>query len=105
MALAGAPVCARAMRLHSLRVVTSLRVVDSLADGASHFLAEVKRLKRALDVAESGAATLVLFDEILHGTNSRERTLGARAITGRLVELGAVGLVTTHDLALVALAD
>ena len=105
LALAGAPVCARSMRLHSLRVVTSLRVVDSLADGASHFLAEVKRLKRALDVAESGAATLVLFDEILHGTNSRERTLGARAITGRLVELGAVGLVTTHDLALVALAD
>ncbi len=105
MAQAGAPVCARAMRMSSLRVVTSLRVVDSLADGASHFLAEVKRLKHALDVAETGAATLFLFDEILHGTNSRERAIGARALVRRLVERHAIGLVTTHDLALVALAD
>ncbi|MFN7952477.1 MAG: DNA mismatch repair protein MutS [bacterium] len=105
MALAGAPVCARSMRLERVKVVTSLRVVDSLSEGASHFLAEVKRLKRALDLAEQDAATLFLFDEILHGTNSRERTVGARALVDRLVGCGAVGLVTTHDLALVTLAD
>lgn len=105
MALAGAPVCARSMRLERVQLVTSLRVVDSLSEGASHFLAEVKRLKRALDLAEADAATLFLFDEILHGTNSRERTIGARALVNRLVACGAVGLVTTHDLALVSLAE
>ncbi len=105
MALAGAPVCARSMVLERVQLVTSLRVVDSLSEGASHFLAEVKRLKRALDLAEADAATLFLFDEILHGTNSRERTIGARALVNRLVERGGVGLVTTHDLALVKLAQ
>jgi MutS domain V len=103
LALAGAPVCAASLRIGPLRVATSMRVSDSLEQGVSHFYAELKKLKRVLDLAraeEGGGRGTVLFllDEILHGTNSRERILGARAIVRELVAVGAVGAVSTHDL-------
>ncbi len=106
LALAGAPVCARAMRLGPLRVSTSMRVEDSLEQGVSHFYAELRRLKRVLDLArESGRTQPVLFllDEILHGTNSRERVVGACAVVRHLLAAGALGAVSTHDLGITAL--
>ena len=108
LALAGAPVRAKSMRLAAFEVHTSMRVRDSLSEGVSHFLAELRRLKEVVDAADAAASrqvrpVLFLLDEILHGTNSRERHLGARAIVRHLVAQHACGAVSTHDLALGAL--
>jgi hypothetical protein len=106
LAFAGAPACARALVIGPARVATSMRIEDSLEHGVSHFYAELKRLKRVLDLAvhnDRGEPVLFLLDEILHGTNSRERVLGARAIVQRLVEHGSLGAVSTHDLGIAAL--
>ncbi|MEZ4215759.1 MAG: hypothetical protein R3E88_04725 [Myxococcota bacterium] len=107
MAQAGAPVRAGALALTPLSLAASLRVVDSLQSGTSHFYAELERLRRIVDVARSpdAAPALFLIDEALHGTNSHDRAIGARAIVATLLESGAIGFVTTHDLALAAIAD
>ncbi len=105
LAFAGAPVCARTLRLGPARVATSMRIEDSLEKGVSHFYAELRRLKRVLDLARSpGAPVLFLLDEILHGTNSRERVIGACAVVRELLSHGAFGAVSTHDLGITALA-
>ncbi|HWL87828.1 MAG TPA: MutS family DNA mismatch repair protein, partial [Polyangiaceae bacterium] len=98
LALAGAPVCARTLTLGEVRVATSMRVRDSLSEGVSHFYAELQRLKMVLDMARGERTVLFLLDEILHGTNTRERLIGARAIVRKLVALKAMGAVSTHDL-------
>jgi L-amino acid N-acyltransferase YncA len=105
LAFAGAPVCAASMRIGAARVATSMRIEDSLEEGVSHFYAELRRLKRVLDLAREPHRPPVLFllDEILHGTNSRERVLGACAVVRVLVEGGALGAVSTHDLGITAL--
>jgi hypothetical protein len=105
LAFAGAPVCAAALRIGAVRVATSMRIVDSLEEGVSHFYAELRGLKRVVDLAHEPGRPPVLFllDEILHGTNSRERVLGACAVVRVLVEGGALGAVSTHDLGITAL--
>lgn len=106
LANAGGPVCAKSLRLGHLRVATSMRVSDSLEEGTSRFYAELKKLKLVLDLsrvqarAEGSATLLFLLDEILHGTNTRERLIGARAILRELVKRNAMGAVSTHDLGL-----
>jgi hypothetical protein len=105
LALAGAPVPARRLRLSHLEVGASLRTVDSLQAGVSRFFAEIKRLRTILELAEKSPLTLFLLDEILHGTNSQDRFAGAEALVRRLVERGAIGLVTTHDLTLARIVD
>lgn len=104
MAQAGSVVCAKRARLSRLDVWTSMRIQDSLSKGASHFYAELLRLRAVVDGSRR-APVLFLLDEILHGTNSRERTIGARGVVHHLVEGGAIGAVSTHDLALVQLAE
>ncbi|MGZ3455149.1 MAG: MutS-related protein [Polyangiales bacterium] len=106
LALAGAPVRAKSLVTSPFRVWTSMRVRDDLHAGVSHFFAELKRLKAvvdAADVATESEPVLFLLDEILHGTNSRERHLGARGIVRHLSKKHACGAVSTHDLALAAL--
>ncbi len=107
LAFAGAPVCARSLRIGPARVGTSMRVADSLEQGVSHFYAELRRLKRVIDLAHdaggTGLATLFLLDEILHGTNSRERVIGAHAVVRELLAAGAMGAVSTHDLGITSL--
>ncbi|MEN9799155.1 MAG: hypothetical protein RL653_2851, partial [Pseudomonadota bacterium] len=106
LALAGGPVCAEALRLSPLQVLTSMRVKDSLERGVSYFYAEVQRLKLLLDVASARPGTgLFLLDEILLGTNARERQLASREVLKLLLGHGAVGGVSTHDLALATLAE
>ena len=106
LAQCGAPVCATAFSCPPLTVHTSIRVQDSLELGVSFFMAELLRLKQVVDAAEAaprtGRTLLYLLDEILQGTNSAERTIAARRIVGHLVASGAIGAVTTHDLALAA---
>ena len=100
LALAGAPVRAASLRLSQLSIGATLRIEDSLQEHRSRFYAEIVRIRDILDVARSGQALLFLLDEILHGTNSYDRRIGAEAIVRGLVTYGAIGLVTTHDLAL-----
>ncbi len=105
MAQAGAPVCARSLRMSPLAVGASLVVVDSLADGESRFYAEIKALRRIAALCDDPTPPLFLLDELLQGTNSRDRRIGAGAVVRFLVERGALGIVTTHDLALCEIAD
>jgi hypothetical protein len=106
LAGAGAPVAARRLRASRFRVETSIRVVDSLASGASHFYAELRRVRSIVEAGRAdGAALLYLLDEMLHGTNSRERYVGAVSVMRFLARAGAVGVVTTHDLELARVAD
>jgi DNA mismatch repair ATPase MutS len=105
LAQAGGPVCATALRLTPLAVGASMRAEDSLEQGVSRFFAEIKRLHDILSLTAQERPVLFLLDEILNGTNSIDRRDGAAAVVGRLLERGAIGLLTTHDLALADLAD
>jgi hypothetical protein len=105
LALAGAPVRARRLALTPLRPGATLRIQDSLAEGRSRFYAEITRLKAVLDVAAGPPPALFLLDELLAGTNSRDRRVGAQAVLRALLARGAIGLATTHDLALAEIAD
>ncbi|MCC6262262.1 MAG: DNA mismatch repair protein MutS [Bryobacterales bacterium] len=100
LAHAGAPIRARALTLAPFRVGASIRVSDNLQEGESRFYAEIRRIRDVLELARSHPPVLFLLDEIFSGTNSHDRRLGAQAIFRSLVERGATGLVTTHDLAL-----
>ena len=126
LAQAGAPVCAGFLRMPPLRIVTSMRVEDSVVDGVSYFMAGLHRLKLVVDAARDGQEpalsaiappadptpdgtrkqatptphTLYLLDEILQGTNSAERRIAARTVLRHLLATGATGVVTTHDLTL-----
>ncbi|MBX3227171.1 MAG: DNA mismatch repair protein MutS [Labilithrix sp.] len=106
LANAGAPVCAKELTIGRLEVATSMRVSDSLEEGTSRFYAELKKLKLVLDLSKAIAkgerpgTLLFLLDEILHGTNTRERLIGARAIMKELLARRAMGAVSTHDLGL-----
>jgi hypothetical protein len=102
---AGAPVCARRLGMTPLAVRTSMRISDSLEQGVSHFYAELEKLKAVVDAANGGDPVLFLLDEVLHGTNSRERHIGARAVVVHMLDKGAIGAVTSHDLALADIAE
>jgi DNA mismatch repair ATPase MutS len=91
---------ATTLRLSRLSVGATLRIRDSLQEGTSRFYAELVRLRDLIRIADGPVPLLFLLDEILHGTNSHDRRLGAAAVVSGLVERGAIGLVTTHDLAL-----
>lgn len=105
LAMAGAPVRAKRMRISPLTLGASICVHDSLMEGSSRFYAEIKRLRAIVECADGEPPLLFLIDEMLNGTNSHDRRMGAEAVIKRLVERGAIGLVTTHDLALAAIAD
>jgi Flp pilus assembly protein TadB len=100
LAQCGAPVRATRLRLSALTVAASVCILDSLQGGISHFYAEITRLKLITDLARGDRPVLYLLDELLSGTNSHDRRIGAEAIVRSLFERGALGLVTTHDLAL-----
>jgi len=104
LAQAGAPVCARAFRMPPADLRTSIQIQDSLELGLSYFMAALARLKEIVDAAERDAASecrlLYLLDEVLQGTNSVERGVAVRAVAQHLLDSGAIGAMTTHDLAL-----
>ena len=100
LAMAGAPVRAQRMRLTPLQIGASIRINDSLHEGSSRFYAEITRLRQIYGLEERSPALLFLLDELLQGTNSRDRRIGAEGIVRAFVERGAVGLISTHDLAL-----
>ncbi len=103
LAQSGAPVRAVNLKLSPLAVTASICVLDSLEGGISRFYAEINRLKLIMDLTRGTVPVLFLLDELLSGTNSHDRLIGTRSIVMKLVERGAVGLVSTHDLALTAI--
>ncbi len=105
LALAGAPVRARSLRLVPLAVGATLRIQDSLQAGRSRFYAEITRVRQLVDRSQGPLPLLFLFDELFHGTNSHDRSVGAESVLRGLIERGAIGLITTHDLALAQIAD
>ena len=102
LAMMGAPVRATRLRLSRVAVGASMRVSDSLQKGISHFYAEIKRLRQVVDLSATQPA-LFLLDEVLQGTNSHDRRVGTEGVLRTLVRNAAIGLVTTHDLALTSL--
>jgi DNA mismatch repair ATPase MutS len=100
LAMAGAPVRARSLELAPLTVGASIRINDSLSEGTSRFYAEIARLRQLQDLASGEPPLLFLLDEALQGTNSKDRRIGAEAILRAFLGRGAIGLVSTHDLAL-----
>ena len=105
LAQAGAPVPADTLTLTPLAVGASIRLQDSLQSGTSRFYAEVTRVKQLVDLASGAPALLFLLDELFHGTNSHDRRIGSEAVVRGLLDRGAIGLVTTHDLAIAAVAN
>ena len=105
LAWAGAPVCATRLSISPVTVGASIRVNDSLQDGRSRFYAEITRLREIVNLAAQPQTVLFLIDELLSGTNSHDRRIGASAIVRTLIDRGAIGMITTHDLALAHIAD
>jgi len=104
LALAGAPVRAHRFALAPLHLGASLRTQDSLQGGISRFYAEIQRLRQIVDISREQPPLLFLLDEVLHGTNSHDRRVGAEAVLRSLLRAGALGLLTTHDLTLTQIA-
>ncbi|MEM9983669.1 MAG: hypothetical protein AAF804_01110 [Bacteroidota bacterium] len=105
MAMMGAPVCASSLALAPIPLISSVRATDSLADHESYFYAELKQLKRIIDQLQAHGPAFVIVDEMLRGTNSRDKQLGSRRFIEQLIRWKGVGLVATHDLSLGTLAD
>ena len=105
LALAGAPVRATALRMTPLAIAATLRIQDSLQEGRSRFFAEITRIRELTDKARGPVPLLFLLDELFHGTNSHDRLAGASGVLRSLLDCGAIGMITTHDLALTAVAD
>jgi hypothetical protein len=105
LALAGAPVRATRLLMTPLAIGATLRIQDSLQEGRSRFYAEITRIRELADLARGPEPLLFLLDEIFHGTNSHDRLVGSTGVLRSLLDRGAIGLITTHDLALTAIAD
>ena len=105
LAMAGAPVCAGRLRFAPLQIGASIRTMDSLQEGVSRFYAEIHRLSQIIKLAEKPPPLFFLLDELLSGTNSHDRRLGAASIVRSLLDRGAVGMITTHDLALTHIVE
>jgi hypothetical protein len=103
LAMAGAPVVAEELEMAPIELRTSMWARDSLAKGVSHFYAELEKLKRVVDGIAAERPLFFLLDEILQGTNSRERVIGARSVLRHLLERGAMGAISTHDVGLLDL--
>jgi hypothetical protein len=100
LAQCGAPVRARSLRMSPLQVAASICILDSLAGGISRFYAEIHRLKLIADLAQGAVPVLFLLDELLSGTNSHDRLIGTQFVLREFLEHDAIGVVSTHDLAL-----
>lgn len=105
LAMAGAPVRANRLQLTPLHLGASILINDSLQEGSSRFYAEITRLRQICDLAENHPPVLFLLDELLQGTNSKDRLIGAEGVVRALLASGAIGLISTHDLALTNIGE
>lgn len=100
LACIGSPVCCERLKLHPNQLITSLRTSDSLSDNESYFFAELKRLKRIIDLLNQGQQLFIILDEILKGTNSMDKQKGSFDLIRQFMQLKANGIIATHDLLL-----
>ncbi|WP_304231582.1 MutS family DNA mismatch repair protein [Phocaeicola plebeius] len=100
LACIGAPVCCERLKLHPNQLITSLRTSDSLSNNESYFFAELKRLKRIIDLLNQGQQLFIILDEILKGTNSMDKQKGSFDLIRQFMQLKANGIIATHDLLL-----
>jgi hypothetical protein len=100
LAQCGAPVCAKAFLCTPMRILTSIRINDSLQEHTSYFMAELKRLRQIITVLETNVPALVLIDEVLRGTNSSDKTHGSAALIRKLISHQCLSIFATHDLSL-----
>lgn len=105
LAMNGAPVCASTYSFVPIQMITSVRAHDSLSDNESYFYAELKQLKKIIDKLKEGKPVFIIVDEMLRGTNSRDKQVGSRKFIEQLIQLRGVGMVATHDLSLGTLAE
>jgi MutS domain V len=105
LALAGAPIRGKSLRMTPVLLGTSIRRVDSLQEHRSSFFTEILRIREVFELTEGSQRVLFLFDELLEGTNSHDRRIGAEGLLRALLERGALGIATTHDLALTDIAQ
>ncbi len=105
LARAGAPVCAEKFKTHAFTLLTSMKLIDSLAREESYFQAEVLRLKKVREILEEGRPCLVLLDEILRGTNSDDKRNGTRLFMQKIAGFNARGVIATHDIDIADLAQ
>jgi hypothetical protein len=105
LAMAGAPVRAKSLRLTPLAIGTRIRSTDSLQEGRSSFFTEILQIRQVFELTGAPMPLLFLFDELLEGTNSHDRRIGAEGLLRALLNHGAIGIVTTHDLALTEVAN
>jgi hypothetical protein len=105
LAMAGAPVRAQHLQLTPLQIGASILINDSLQEGSSRFYAEITRLRQICDLAETKPPVFFLLDELLQGTNSKDRLIGAEGVVRALLASGAIGLISTHDLALTNIGE
>jgi DNA mismatch repair ATPase MutS len=104
LAMAGAPIRGARLRLTPLRIGTRIRSTDSLQEGRSSFFTEILHIRKVFDAANGAVPMVFLFDELLEGTNSKDRRIGAEGLVKGLLKRRAIGIVTTHDLALTEIA-
>jgi hypothetical protein len=100
LALAGAPVCAERFAVTNCRLYTCMRIADNLEERTSSFYAELKRLKQLIEIGRNGERVFFLLDEVLRGTNSRDRQIGSMALVRQLARQHVSGIIATHDLTL-----
>lgn len=105
LACIGCPVCCEQLTLYPAQLITSLRTSDSLTDNESYFFAELKRLKRIIDLLNEGKELFIILDEILKGTNSSDKQKGSLDLIRQFMHLKTNGIIATHDLLLGTLAD
>jgi DNA mismatch repair ATPase MutS len=100
LAMTGAPVCAKKFVFSPADIFTSIRTSDNLLASESYFFAELKRLKLIIDTLDSGTKLFIILDEILKGTNSKDKQEGSKALLKQLIRFNSSGLIATHDLTL-----
>ena len=105
LAQMGAPVCAEELTLSPVHLMSSMRIADNLAENTSTFYAELKKLKTIIEAVRRHEPLFILLDEILRGTNSRDRHTGSEALIHQLIRENAVAVIATHDLALARLEE
>lgn len=105
LSMAGSAVCAKSLKISPIQMFTSIRTKDSLARNESYFYAELLRLQGIIEELKSGKPLFIILDEILKGTNSKDKEMGSKALVAQLIGLKAVGLIATHDLQLGTLID
>ncbi len=105
MAKLGLPVCAESYEFQSLKIFTSMRTTDSLQDNESYFYTELKRLKALMTKLEKGEKLFIILDEILKGTNSKDKAEGSKRFVRKLLDFQVAGIIATHDLSLTSLGN